>query len=301
MIVITGANGHLGRRLLAALTEAGRPARAIVRSARAARQITDLGLQPAPEIREIDYLDSAAMRDALTGCTRLVHLVGIIKEGAAASYMDAHERTAEVVAQAAADAGLEQIVYLSIVGTSVASPNACLASKAAAERLLTDGSVPAVVLRVPMVLGEGDYASAALRQRAQRGVNVLLRGGSLEQPIYAGDVIAAVLAALEMPDPASMTLDLAGPRSLTRTALTRAAAAARGADTTVISLPVFLGMLAAWVLERTSGNPPVTRAMLGVLDHDDAIDPGPAAQILGISLTDLETTLARCVGDAGPT
>ena len=48
--------------------------------------------------------------------------------------------------------------------------------------------------------------------------------------------------------------------------------------------------------EKLLANPPLTRAMLGVLDHDDDIDPKPACDALGIQLTPLDETLLRCVG-----
>ena len=251
---------------------------------------------------ELDYLDANAMASALRGCRALVHLVGIIKESANGSYHDAHEGTTRVVAEAAAHCGIERVIYLSIVGTSVDSANPCLRSKARGEEILLSAPVPALVIRVPMVLGEGDYASGALKARAWRGTNLLLRGGSLEQPIYAGDVVAAVLAGLdgERPlaeRPLNEALDLAGPRILSRSELTHAAAHAVGRTTRVISLPIAFGMMAAWLLEKLSANPPVTTAMLGVLDHDDQVDPGAALEKLGIELTSLEAMLSRCIAD----
>jgi hypothetical protein len=54
--------------------------------------------------------------------------------------------------------------------------------------------------------------------------------------------------------------------------------------------------LLAALFERVFANPPLTRAMLGVLERDDQIDPGPACTRLGITLTPLEATLRRCVG-----
>lgn len=298
MILITGANGNLGRRLIKVLTQAGQQVRAVVRSQRAAEQIHQLDVSPAPDVVQVDYLDAAAMRSAMTGATAIVHLVGIIKETASSSYHDAHEGTTRVVAEQAAEAGVERVVYLSIVGTSVTSSNACLRSKAAGEEILLSGSVPALVLRVPMVLGEGDYASAALRGRAHRRRNFLLRGASLEQPIYAGDVVAAIASGLALQPPVNQDLDLAGPRSLSRAELTQAAARAVGNSTSTISLPLALGMMAAWIFERLSANPPVTRAMLGVLDHDDQVDPASALELLGLSLTPLDDMLKRTLTDS---
>jgi NADH dehydrogenase len=297
VIVITGANGNLGRRLLIELSARGEVARAVVRSPRAAAQIDALKLDPAPEVVQLDYLDADAMASALRGCQSLVHLVGIIKETANGSYHDAHEGTTRVVADAAELAGIERIVYLSIVGTSVDSSNPCLSSKARGEEILLSAPVPALVIRVPMVLGEGDYASGALKARAWRTTNLLLRGSSLEQPIYGGDVVAAVLAGLDSERPFNEALDLAGPRTLSRSELTHAAAHAVGRTTRVISLPIVFGLAAAWLLQTLSANPPVTTAMLGVLDHDDQVDPAAALARLGIELTSLETMLSRCIAE----
>jgi NADH dehydrogenase len=300
VILITGANGNLGRRLLKVLTDQDRSVRAVVRSERAAAQIRGMQLRQEPEIVQLDYLDAAAMRAAMQGARAIVHLVGIIKETAASSYLDAHEGTTRVVVEQAAAAGVERVIYLSIVGTSPDSANDCLRSKAAAENILLAGSVPALVLRVPMVLGEGDYASAALKNRAMRSTNFLLRGSSLEQPIYAGDVVAAIVRGLSCETPLDQGLDLAGPQSLSRAELTQAAARSLGNTTRTISLPLFLGLLMAWIFERVSGSPPVTRAMLGVLDHDDQLDVSATLALLELELTPLQSMLELCVAGKTP-
>lgn len=294
MLAVTGANGHLGRRLLKVL-DGQVPVCALVRSERAVQQINALNLSVTPSIQLVDYLDPSAMSAALEGCTALVHLVGILKETEASSYREAHEEGCRVLAEAAEHVGVERVVYLNILGADGDAANPCLASRGRAEEILCAGRVPVLVLRVPMVLGEGDYASRALRQRADRGINFLLRGSSLEQPIYAGDVIRGIQAGLEMPLPQTLALDLAGLDSLPRRELTRRAAALLGQRTRIVSLPLAFGLLVALLLERISNNPPVTRAMLGVLNHDDQIDPGPAVQTLGIRLTPLTETLRRCL------
>jgi uncharacterized protein YbjT (DUF2867 family) len=296
MLAITGANGNLGRRLLRQVADM--PARGLVRSAAAVRTLRALALPGDPAVVEVDYLDVEAMTGALAGCAQVVHLVGIIKETATNRYADAHERTAEVLVQAATRAGVRRIVCLSILGASESSGNACLRSRGAADAILLGAPMDVVVLRVPMVLGEEDYAARALAKRARQSFGVALRAGSLEQPIYAGDVIDAVCAALAGKVTGRAIVELAGPESLTRRQLTARAAAVLGRRSRTLSLPVGLGMALAALLERLGPNPPVTRAMLGVLDHDDHIDPGASAARLGISLTPLDTMLARCLGVA---
>ena len=300
-VLITGANGHLGRRLLARLTDpaGGRPLRAVVRSQRAARQLAEAA---RVETVILDYADVQALSQAAAGCSHAVHLVGILKEDSTRRYVDAHEATTRALAAAAAAQGLRRIVYLGILGSHPEAPNACLASKGRAERILLEAQTPALVLRVPMVLGEGDIASHALRAQARARLAPLLRGGrSLEQPIYAGDVVEAIVRGVSQPGLDDVVLELAGPESLSRRALLERAARLYGKSPLVVPIPLGLNLGIALLLERLLANPPVTRAMLGVLNHDDDVDPAEPCRRLGLELTPLDEALRRCVGPAAAT
>ena len=285
-ILITGANGHLGRRLIARL-RGNCDVVAVVRSDRAAAMLADCGV----EVRLVDYRDREALEAVAVGCEAAVHLAGIIKETAGNRYVDAHEGTARALSGLD---GIRHVVYLSVVGAARDSPNACLASKAAAETLLLSGGARTRVLRVPMVLGEGDYASLALGRRASAPVSFTFRAGSFEQPVYAGDVVDAIVALIERAD-APELIELAGPERVTRRELTRRAGGVLGRRTLLISLPIAFGRMLAAMFEGMSANPPVTRAMLDVLDHDDDVDVTSACRSLGLELTTLDETLRRCL------
>jgi uncharacterized protein YbjT (DUF2867 family) len=304
-ILVTGANGHLGRRLLrrlAATAPAEPAARAVVRSSRAAETLEALPSELRPEIALVDYADGRAMETAAQGCRAVVHLVGILKESSRSRYREAHEATCEVLARAAKAAGVERVVYLSILGASPEARNACLASKGRAERILLAGPVPAAVLRVPMVLGEGDFASRALAGQARARLLPLVRGGATwEQPIDAADVVEAIRAALLRGDPIRDCLDLAGPESLSHRELVQRAAKLLGLPgPRVLPVPFAAARALAGLLERLLRDPPITRAMLEVLEHDDRVDPAPTCARLGISLTPLDETLRRCLGEDTP-
>ena len=290
-VLVTGANGHLGRRLIARL-RGDCDVVAAVRSERAAAQLADSGV----DVRLVDYRDRDTLAAVAVGCEAAVHLAGIIKETAGNRYVDAHEGTARALCGLE---GVRRIVYLSVVGAAGDSPNACFASKAAAESLLLSGDGRTRVLRVPMVLGEGDYASLALGRRGSAAVSFTFRSGSFEQPVYAGDVVDAIIALLERTD-APELVELAGPERITRRELTRRAGRALGRRTLLISLPIALGRMLAAMFERLSGDPPVTRAMLDVLDHDDHVDVAPACGRLGLELTALDEMLRRCLGSPAP-
>jgi NADH dehydrogenase len=293
-VLVTGANGNLGRALIRRLASAGTAIRAVVRSERAAAAVR--ALPAAPEVRIVDYGDAEALARAAEGCDAAAHLVGILKQTRSSSYAVAHEGTARALAAAAKRAGFRRIVYLSILGARADSPNACLASKARAEAILLENPLATTVLRVPMVLGTEEPATWALRAHAGARVVPLVRGGaSLEQPIDAGDVAAAIDAALARPNLAGRVLELAGPESLPRRELVRRAAALRGNRPLVVPLPLAAVRLFAATAERLLADPPLTPAMLGVLEQDDAIDPAPACRALGLALTPLDETLRRCL------
>jgi NADH dehydrogenase len=286
-LVVTGANGRIGQSLLRG---APRRARALVRSERAAAALAGTGA----DVRVVDLADADALARAAEGCAAWIHLVGILKETRTARYADAHERTSERVASAAARAGVRRIVCLSILGASPESRNACLASKGRADATLLAGAVPASVLRVPMVLGPGEIAAFALRARASASIVWLVRGGrTREQPIDTRDVVAALRHAAADASDARLALDLAGPESLPHRELVARVARVLGKPgPRIVPVPAALAYAAAALLGRLA-EPPITRAMLGVLEHDDAIDPLPAARRLGLALTPLAETLAH--------
>ena len=298
-VLVTGANGNLGGALLrrAAGSSASLELRAAVRSPAAATRVASLPEALRPEVVLVDYSDVDSMQRAAEGCDVVIHLVGILREGRRARYLDAHEGSCSVLARAAAHAGVSRIVYASIVGSAPDAANACLASKGRAEQILLEGPVPATVLRVPMVLGPGDHASAALRREAGRSPSLLIGGGrTLQQPIDVRDVVQALVAASRDEGAGDHAFDLAGPECLPHRELVARAAAALGRPPPRI-VPLPLGLARALVATTAAllPDPPITPAMLDVLQRDDRVDPAPACAHLDLDLTPLDDTLAYCL------
>lgn len=320
-ILVTGSNGHLGRRLIAAIRQSQPDlvVRALVRSQRAAGILEEIPEADRPqEICIADYpphggADGDVKGGATSGsaeglaraaadCQSVVHLVGIIKETANTSYAMAHEGTCHAIAQAATAAGVEHIVYLSLFGASPGSDNECLASRGRAEAILASSAARSTIMRVPMVLGRGDDAARALANMSRGRIVPLMGGGAtLQQPIDARDVIKAILAALESSLAESRVLYLGGPESLSHRELLVRAAKITGGNPLFLSVPFALVRGIAALLERLSPHPPLTRAWLGVLQHDDRADVAEACKQLGIELTPLDDTLHHCLSEESET
>jgi uncharacterized protein YbjT (DUF2867 family) len=298
-VLVTGANGQIGRRLIERLARSNPrvTVRAVVRSERAAETLEALPAKVRPEISVVDYRDAGELADVARICRYAVHLVGILKETSTSRYEDAHEGSARAIANAAAAADLRRVVYLSILGSDPKSANACLASKGRAEQILLDAKTPALVLRVPMVVGPGDITANIVRREAFARVLPLAAGGrSRTQPIYARDVVEAIIAGLERDGLDDLILDLAGPESLTHREFIERAARLHGRRPRVVSIPVALLAFFAGLAERFLANAPLTKSALDVMLADDEIDPEPARRKLGIELTPLDEILLRCVG-----
>jgi hypothetical protein len=77
--------------------------------------------------------------------------------------------------------------------------------------------------------------------------------------------------------------------------LVRRAGAVAGGRPRIVSIPLAAARAFAAAAARLAANPPLTPAMLGVLEHDDCIDPLPACRALGIELTPLDDSLRRCL------
>ncbi|MFT5695696.1 MAG: hypothetical protein ACI9QQ_001675 [Myxococcota bacterium] len=296
-VLVTGGNGQIAQQLYGLLSSRGIPGRAVVRSERAAKQVAALPDGVRPEIEILDYRDTAALTKAATGCRAIVHLVGILKEGADTKYPDAHENTCTAVAAAAAEMKLDRIVYLSIFGSRPDASNACLASKGRAEAILQNSGVATTVLRVPMVVGPDDPASRALRGQATKTLIPLIGGGhTIQQPLDIQDLLAALVASVEDVSPSSHSLDFGGPEALPHRELVARAGALYGTKMRFLTIPVAVMQGLATIFELTQKNPAITRAMLGVLQHDDRIDNSAAIEALGVTLSPLQTTLDRYIG-----
>ncbi|MEE8164726.1 MAG: NAD(P)H-binding protein [Myxococcota bacterium] len=297
-IVVTGANGQLGRALLSELASQSQArVRALVRSEAARETIEALSLDPAPEIVIVDYTSPRDMEEAIAGMRCVVHLVGIIKESPGARYVEAHEQTCHALTLAASRSNVERIIYLSILGATPGSDNDCLASKGRAEALLLDDRTPATVLRVPMVLSGDDPASSSLRRQARsRSVRLVAGGRTRQQPIDSRDVIRAILSARTAAPGRDLALDAGGPECLTHRSLVLRAARLWENEPRIRSIPFWLARFAVALLSSVLRRPPITLSMFEILQKDDRTDPEVLTTALDIELTPLSETLDAYIG-----
>jgi uncharacterized protein YbjT (DUF2867 family) len=248
-VLVTGATGYVGGRLVPRLLEAGYRVRCLARSAPklAARPwANDLRV----EIVEADLADVDATTAALHGCQAAYYLVhSMVARGA--SYADADRRLAQTFAAAAAGASVGRIVYLGGLGEQGQGLSEHLSSRREVERVLAAGPVPVTVLRAAMIIGAGSASFEILRYLVERlPVMITPRWVTTpSQPIAIANVLRYLVACLAVPATVGRTLDIGGPDVVTYLELMRIMAEERGLRRRlVIPVPVLTPRLSSlWI------------------------------------------------------
>lgn len=248
-ILVTGATGYVGGRLVPRLLERGHRVRCLVRDGGklAGRSWS---AEPGVEIVEGDAARPADLARALSGCDAAYYLIhSMIASGS--SYA-AHDRElANGFAAAAAAAGIGRIVYLGGLGETGAGLSEHLSSRREVERALASGPVPVTVLRAAMIIGSGSASFEMLRYLVERlPVMVTPRWVDTEcQPIAIDDVLRYLVGCLDGPGTAGRTLDIGGADIVTYRQLMQLTAEALGLRRRwILPLPVLTPHLSSlWI------------------------------------------------------
>jgi len=250
-VLVTGATGYVGGRLVPRLLDAGYRVRCLVRSPRklASRPWVD---DPRVEVVAGDLYETevAALAERFQGCGPAFYLVHAML-AAGGEYADRDRRMAQRFATAAERAGLTRIVYLGGLGEMGDGLSRHLESRAEVADVLAEGAIPVTTLRAAMIVGSGSASFEILRYLVERlPVMVTPRWVRTEcQPIAIRDVLGYLVACLETPGTVGETLDIGGSEVLTYRQIMEAMAEARGLPPRwIIPVPVLTPKLSSlWI------------------------------------------------------
>jgi len=247
-VFVAGATGYVGGRLVPLLLARGYTVHAGVRSPRklAGRP---WGAHPNLKALPADVTDKASLVAAMRGCAAAFYLVHSM--GAGGDFAQADRTAARNMAEAAAEAGVSRIIYLSGLGDDAPGLSEHLRSRSEVGRILSEGPVPATVLRAAVILGSGSASFEIIRNLVER-LPVMITPRWVRtrcQPIAISNVLGYLAGCLENPATAGQTLDIGGPDVITYGELFRTYARAAGIRAPLI-LPAPLltpGLSAFWV------------------------------------------------------
>lgn len=254
-IVLLGATGFVGHHLLPKLAGGGHDCLALSRYPMACRE---LSLIPRVRLQQTDVYDAERLAEAFQGADAVVNMVGILNESGrnGKGFHKAHVELTERVIDACRTAGVGRLVQISALNAGKGKSHYLISKGEAEERIRAATDIASTILQPSVIFGEGDSffnRFAGLMKVAP--VMPLACPDSRMQPVWVGDVAAAVAAVLPDPETAGKTLVLVGPRDYSLRELVEFTAHAAGLKRRIIGLPDGLSRLQGAVMDFVPGKP----------------------------------------------
>ena len=231
VVLVTGASGGIGVRLLRALGERGWRRRCLVHR----RPVAG-----ADETATGDLATPSSLGDAVAGAEAIVHLAALTHSRVPSRYDEVNAVGTRNLLTVARTAGVRRFLFVS---TRAISPDggAYSRSKYYAEEAVRGAGLPWTIVRLPEVYGTGSTEGVdRILARVRDGglVPVVGRGADMVCPAYVDDVVDACVRAFEMPSAIGRTYTLAGP-CVTIREFAELAGAAVGRPPRVVNVPTF--------------------------------------------------------------
>jgi uncharacterized protein YbjT (DUF2867 family) len=268
LILITGATGYVGGRLLTALLAAGHRVRCLARRPEALRTAAMAGA----EVVAGDVLDPDSLGAALTGVHTAFYLVHSM--GSAGSFEEEDRRAARNFAEAARDLGVSRIIYLGGLGESSAMLSPHLRSRHEVGEILRSSGLPVIEFRASVVIGSGSLSFEMIRALVERlPVMIAPRWVSIPaQPIAITDLLEYLLAALDLPCAESRIFEIGGADQVSYGGLMSEYARQRGLKRLILPVPFLTPRLSSlWLGLVTPLYVDVGRKLIDSIRHPTVV------------------------------
>ena len=254
-IVLLGATGFVGHHLLPRLSRDGHDCVALSRYRMGCRDLTVI---PRVEVRQADVYDTERLAEWFRDADAVVNMVGILNERGrrGKGFQRAHVELVEGVIEACRAAGVRRLVQVSALNAGKGKSHYLVSKGEAEARIRAATDLDSTILQPSVIFGEGDSffnRFAALMRIAP--VLPLACPEARLQPVWVGDVTAALAAVLADPATAGKSLTLVGPRDYSLRELVEFLACIAGLDCRVVGLSDTLSRLQARVMDFVPGKP----------------------------------------------
>ena len=292
-ILVTGATGYIGGRLLQRLEDDGHAVRCLARHPDRVRTT-----KARTEVVRGDCLEPASLRPALSGIEVAYYLVHSMATGPAFAELD--RRAAANFGAAAAHAGVRRIVYLGgLANDDELSEH--LKSRSETGDVLRSSGVPVIEFRSSIIVGAGSLSFEIIRGLVERlPVMICPRWVSTPaQPIAVDDVIAYLIAASALQQDGDAIFEIGGPRVTSYGGMMREYARLRGLRRYLLPVPVLTPRLSGlWLALVTPAQAAVGRALIQGLRNATVVQSPAARTRFAIEPLPLDVAFERAIASS---
>ncbi|MDG2528831.1 complex I NDUFA9 subunit family protein [Caulobacter endophyticus] len=213
LVTVFGGSGFVGSQVVRALAKSGYRVRVAVRQPNLAYRMRMLGDVGQIEVIQANVRNEASVARALDGAEAAVNLVGVLWESGRQQFQSLHAMGAKTVAEQAAAAGVKRLVQVSAIGADADSAAKYARTKAEGEAAVRAAFPTATIVRPSIVFGQDDKFFNKFGQMAASAPALPLVGGGATkfQPVFVGDVAAAIAKIIATPGAQGQTYELGGP------------------------------------------------------------------------------------------
>jgi uncharacterized protein YbjT (DUF2867 family) len=292
LILVTGATGYIGGRLLKALEAEGRRVRCVARRP----EYLQSRIRPTTELLKADCLDRNSLGPAMAGVHTAYYLVHSM--GSRRDFEVDDRQAASNFTSVAQQAGVQRIVYLGGLGDPSSELSSHLKSRQEVGEILRSSNVPVVEFRASIILGSGSLSFEMIRALVERlPVMICPRWVSTAaQPIAIEDVVAYLLEALALPLHESRVFEIGGLDEVSYADIMREYARQRKVRRWLISVPVLTPRLSSlWLGLVTPVYAGVGRKLVESLRHPTVVRDTSASQRFGVRPRGLRAAIERAL------
>jgi uncharacterized protein YbjT (DUF2867 family) len=292
LILVTGATGYVGGRLLPLLVDDGWSVRCLARQPEHLLSRVPAGV----EVVQGDVLDPDSLGRAMQGVEAAYYLVHSM--GAAGGFEEQDRQAAERFGTGARVAGIKRIIYLGGLGEDQTGLSAHLRSRHEVGERLRASGVPVVEFRASIIIGSGSLSFEMIRALVERlPVMVMPRWVRvLAQPLAVTDVLAYLRAALSLEVEGSVIIEIGGPDRVSYGELMREYARQRGLRRWMIPVPLLTPRLSSlWLGLVTPLYARVGRKLVDSLRHQTIVRDDAAQRLFPIQPIGVSEAIARAL------
>lgn len=295
-ILVTGAAGVMGRRLVARLLAAGFRVRSLILPGDGeGARLSALG----SETREGDIRSVESLRGICQGIDTVYHLAAIIISHDPRAFSSINlEGTRNVLAEADA-AGVKHVVYVSSASVTYPKRTPYAESKLAAEALVAARSGAYTIVRPTLVYDEhGGQEVRMFLDYLRRFpiVPFIGSGDAYKRPVWSDDIVDGLARLADNPIAFGKLYNFSGAEAIRIRELAHLLLQHHAADRPFLHLPVALCRALAHVFMRTMAEPPLTLSAIAGIVNDADLDPSEATRDLGYRPLGVREGFARCFG-----